>query len=100
VKRRISLEEETAGIEEMLARAEEAAATLQALLKSLAGQVRATDEPPLMPNYQRAEEQLRIALNATLGAQRSLRRRLDLRRGLAATRRAGFPPTGNRKPSR
>jgi hypothetical protein len=86
VKRRITLEEEMAGIEEMLVRAEEAAATLEGLLKSLAGQMRATAEPPLMPNYQRAEEQLRTAVNALLGARKSLRRRLDLRRQLAAAR--------------
>jgi hypothetical protein len=84
VKRRITLEEELAGIEEMLAQAAEVVATLQSLLKSLAGQMRATAEPPLMPNYQRAEEQLLTALNATLGAQKSLRRRLELRRKPAA----------------
>jgi hypothetical protein len=36
------------------------------------------------PNTRRAEEQLHIALNAALGAQRSLRRRLDLGREVAS----------------
>jgi hypothetical protein len=43
-----------------------------------------------MPNSRRAEHQLRTAVNATLGAQRSLRRRLELRRTL----REGPRPVG------
>ena len=86
--RSVTLEEELAGIVEMLGQTDEVAAKLEAVLKALAGHVRATAEPSLMPNYQRAEEQLRTALNATLGARRSLRRRLDLRRKLAAKKDA------------
>jgi hypothetical protein len=42
-----------------------------------------------MPNSRRAEQQLRIALNASLGAERSLRRRFDLERAEAERRRRG-----------
>jgi hypothetical protein len=37
-------------------------------------------EPVCMPNYRRAEQQLRTALNAAAGAKDSLLRRLALRR--------------------
>ena len=87
MKRPITIAEELEGIEEALAQVAEVSGALQEALKRLAALVRATAEPPLMPNYQRAEEQLRTALNATLGAEKSLRRRLDLRRKLAARNR-------------
>jgi hypothetical protein len=41
------------------------------------------------PNSRRAEDQLHIALNAALGAQRSLLRRLDLRREVVARHERG-----------
>jgi hypothetical protein len=87
VGRRVTVQEELAGIEETLQQVEEVSGALQTLLKSLAGLMRATAAPPFMPNFQRAEEQLRTALNATVGAQKSLRRRLDLRRKAAASGR-------------
>jgi hypothetical protein len=41
------------------------------------------------PNYRRAEQQIRTALNAAVGAQKSLRRRLEMRRAaLELERRA------------
>ena len=89
-RRVISVQEELAGIEETLARVDELADALQSVLKGLVALMRATAEAPLMPNYQRAEEQLRTALNATLGAQKSLHRRLELRRKVAA--RGAEPP--------
>jgi hypothetical protein len=78
---------EADGIMELLALVKEVEDRLQGALKQLDGLVRATAEAPLMPNYERAGDQLRTALRATAGAEKALRRRLQIARQRASRRR-------------
>jgi hypothetical protein len=48
------------------------------------GLLELTADKAAMPNSRRAEQQIRMALNAAVGARRSLKRRLELRRGVRA----------------
>jgi hypothetical protein len=80
-------DEEASGITELLVSVKRAEDALEAALKQLAALVRATAEPPLMPNYARAEDQLRTALRAAAGAEKALRRRLQIARQRAVRRR-------------
>jgi hypothetical protein len=79
--------DEASGITELLASVKEVEDRLQSALKQLTELVRATAEAPLMPNYERAGAQLRTALRAASGAEKALRRRLQLARQRSARRR-------------
>jgi hypothetical protein len=83
------LEAEIAALQDAIDVLGTSAEGLRLALRHVARGAREASEPPLMPNYARAEEQLRMALNATAGATRSVQRRLDMRRKLvsAHTRR-------------
>jgi hypothetical protein len=80
-------DEEASGITELLESVKRAEDALDAALKQLGTLVRATAEPPLMPNYARAEDQLRTASRAAAGAETALRRRLQIARQRAVRRR-------------
>jgi hypothetical protein len=80
-------EDEADGLTDLLALVGEVEHRLQAALGRLEQLVRATAEPPLMPNYERAGDQLRTALRSTMGAAKALRRRLQIARQRDARRR-------------
>jgi hypothetical protein len=82
---RTSVPDEIAALERLVATVAEAEGSLAAALKDMGRLIDTTDEPALMPNYHRAAEQVRVAVNAAAGARRSLERRLALQR---AARRA------------
>ena len=78
------LEAEIAALQDALGALGEAQEALALALRHVERGAREASEPPLMPNYVRAEEQLRTALNAAAGAVKSVQRRLDMRRKLSA----------------
>lgn len=80
------LESEISALEEALQTLEAAMEGLKLVLRHVARGAREAAEKPLMPHYERAEEQLRVALNAAAGATKSIQRRLDMRRRLRAAR--------------
>ena len=80
------LEAEIAALQDALVALAEAEETLRLALRHVERGAREASEPPLMPNYVRAQEQLRTALNAAAGAGKSVQRRLDMRRKLSSTR--------------
>jgi hypothetical protein len=63
--------------------------SLRAAAAAVGGELEEPAERVAMPNSRRAEQQLRVALNASLGAERALRRRSDLERADAERRRRG-----------
>ena len=83
------LTSEVVALEETLATLDGAIAALESALRSVTATAELVAEAPLMPNYLRAEEQLRTALNASLGARRSVLRRVATRRSVLG---AKHPP--------
>jgi hypothetical protein len=75
-----------AGVSDLLDALHAAQDQLEAVFKRLVELVHATAEAPRMPNYERAEDQLRVALRAAAGAEKALRRRLQLARERAHRR--------------
>jgi hypothetical protein len=73
-------DEEVQALEAALRALEAAVDRLRSAEALVEQQLEEPRERVAMPNSRRAEHQLRTAVNAALGAQRSLRRRLDLRR--------------------
>jgi hypothetical protein len=73
------LEEEIRAIEGAIRALDDALEDLQRAAVPVARQLAEADSVA-KPNYRRAEQQVRTATNATMGAQSSLRRRLALRR--------------------
>jgi hypothetical protein len=53
-----------------------------------------TSDSVAKPNYRRAEQQVRTAVNAATGAQKSLERRLALRRAVLERELVRSPGTG------
>lgn len=84
------LEAEIAALQDALGVLGTAVDTLRLAMRHVARGAKEAAEPPLMPNYERAEEQLRTAINATSGAAKSVQRRLDMRK------RAGAAPAHRR----
>lgn len=82
-----SLEAEVAALQEALVILDGVVTGLRDTLLGVATMTKKVGEPSLMPNYARAEEQLRVALNATTGATKSLHRRLDMRSQVLARAR-------------
>jgi hypothetical protein len=74
-------EDEIRALERALAAVETAMERLRLAASTLDEQLQESAERTAMPNSRRADQQLRTALNATIGARRSLQRRLELRRG-------------------
>jgi hypothetical protein len=74
------MHDETATVEAALDALAEAIEGLRSASTMVDQQLEEAADRATRPNSRRAEQQLRIALNAALGAQRSLQRRLHLSR--------------------
>lgn len=75
-----SAPDELAEVEAALDDLETVSITLRAVIATVGRLVKDRPEPTSVPNLRRAYEQLHVAVNATAGAQRSLRRRLERER--------------------
>lgn len=83
------IEDEIRKIERAIETLDEAVQGLAKAADTVDRQLETHADAVAKPNYRRAEQQIRTALNAAAGAQRSLRRRLELRRAaLQRERRA------------
>jgi hypothetical protein len=72
--------EEVQALETALAALDVAIERLREADETVAGLLDQARETVGMPNSRRADQQMRTALNAAMGARRSLMRRLELRR--------------------
>lgn len=92
------VEDEVQSIEAALHALNCALEGLRSAAEAVDRQLEETADALVKPNCRRAQSQLRMALNATVGAQQSLRRRLALRRGLLnRAARAAAPNTPPRR---
>jgi len=72
--------EDVQALETALAALNVAIERLREADETVGGLLEQARETVAMPNSRRAEQQMRTALNAALGARKSLQRRLELRR--------------------
>lgn len=91
------VEDEVQSIEAALHALDSALEGLRSAAETVDGQLEETADALTKPNCRRAQSQLRMALNATVGAQQSLRRRLALRGGLLNREARAAAPTGSRR---
>jgi hypothetical protein len=78
------IDEEVRALKAALSALDAAVERLREADQTVSGLLELTGEKAAMPNSRRAEQQMRMAINASVGARRSLQRRLELRRAVVA----------------